>query len=187
MLWLTFLESWLFWYVDFLVCWHFGSWPFLLTDNELIVNYSLKRKLPPWLQVAGSSEPMFRLGFEIYRREGLSALYNGLTPTVIRCRIHNTSFSSKLVIGPNKLEGYTALSRTGFPGTNTLAYLAHSWATRRMKCCEYGRRTFPATGALFFAYEYSRCQCHKNFVSSSPKKKQKKLEYFPSVSLFSLV
>lgn len=51
-------------------------------------------------QVAGSSEPMFRLGYEIYRKEGLAALYNGLTPTVIR--------------------------------------------------------TFPATGALFFAYEYSR-------------------------------
>lgn len=51
-------------------------------------------------QVAGSSEPMFRLGYDIYRREGLAALYNGLTPTVLR--------------------------------------------------------TFPATGALFFAYEYSR-------------------------------
>ena len=43
---------------------------------------------------------MFRLGFDIYRKEGLGALYNGLTPTLIR--------------------------------------------------------TFPATGALFFAYEYSR-------------------------------
>jgi solute carrier family 25 ornithine transporter 2/15 len=43
---------------------------------------------------------MFGLGFDIYRKEGLGALYNGLTPTLIR--------------------------------------------------------TFPATGALFFAYEYSR-------------------------------
>ena len=47
-----------------------------------------------------SSAPMFKTGLDIYRREGLAALYSGLTPTVLR--------------------------------------------------------TFPATGALFFAYEYSK-------------------------------
>ena len=46
------------------------------------------------------SEPLFRSGLNIARSEGALALYNGLTPTLIR--------------------------------------------------------TFPATGALFFAYEYSK-------------------------------
>jgi len=51
-------------------------------------------------QVSGVSEPLFRSGLNIARSEGALALYNGLTPTLIR--------------------------------------------------------TFPATGALFFAYEYSK-------------------------------
>ncbi len=51
-------------------------------------------------QVSNSKAPMFRTGLDIYRREGLAALYSGLTPTVLR--------------------------------------------------------TFPATGALFFAFEYSK-------------------------------
>ncbi len=56
--------------------------------------------LPPPDQVSGSTAPMFRTFADIYKREGLSALYSGLAPTVLR--------------------------------------------------------TFPATGALFFAYEYSK-------------------------------
>ena len=68
--------------------------------SDIINAYHTKKYFTIFYQVAGSSEPMFRLGFDIYRKEGLGALYNGLTPTVIR--------------------------------------------------------TFPATGALFFAYEYSR-------------------------------
>ncbi len=55
---------------------------------------------PPPDQVSGSTAPMFRTFADIYKREGLSALYSGLAPTVLR--------------------------------------------------------TFPATGALFFAYEYSK-------------------------------
>lgn len=51
-------------------------------------------------QVSGVSDPMIRTGFNIYKQEGMLALYNGLTPSLIR--------------------------------------------------------TFPATGALFFAYEYSK-------------------------------
>ena len=47
---------------------------------------------------------MIRTGINIYKREGILALYNGLTPTLIR--------------------------------------------------------TFPATGALFFAYEYSKKFMH---------------------------
>lgn len=59
-------------------------------------------------QVSGVSQPLFRAGADIVRREGVMALYNGLTPTLIR--------------------------------------------------------TFPATGALFFAYEYS-----KKFMQSMTK------------------
>jgi len=51
-------------------------------------------------QVAGVSAPLIRTAIDIYKTEGILALYNGLTPTLIR--------------------------------------------------------TFPATGALFFAYEYSK-------------------------------
>ena len=51
-------------------------------------------------QVSGVSEPLIRAGLDILRKEGVMALYNGLTPSLIR--------------------------------------------------------TFPATGALFFAYEYSK-------------------------------
>merc|ERR1712038_1868935 len=35
-------------------------------------------------QVSGISEPMFRAGYQIFRNEGILALYNGLLPTVIR-------------------------------------------------------------------------------------------------------
>jgi len=56
------------------------------------------------LQVSGSSTPMLVMMSQIYRQEGLLALYNGLGPTVIR--------------------------------------------------------TFPATGALFLAYEYSKKWLH---------------------------
>ena len=60
------------------------------------------------LQVAGSSTPMLKLMSEIYRREGLAALYSGLGPSIIR--------------------------------------------------------TFPATGALFLAYETSKKYMH-SFIS----------------------
>jgi len=56
-------------------------------------------------QVSGVSDPLFRAGMDIIRKEGVMALYNGLTPTLIR--------------------------------------------------------TFPATGALFFAYEYSKKLMHQ--------------------------
>ena len=51
-------------------------------------------------QVTGSKEAMFKVAKQIYRSEGIVALYNGLTPTLLR--------------------------------------------------------TFPATGALFLAYETSK-------------------------------
>jgi len=35
-------------------------------------------------QVSGISEPMFKAGYQIFRNEGILALYNGLLPTVIR-------------------------------------------------------------------------------------------------------
>jgi len=55
------------------------------------------------LQVTGATTPMLVMMKDIYVKEGLMALYNGLGPTVLR--------------------------------------------------------TFPATGALFFAYEYSKSLC----------------------------
>lgn len=36
------------------------------------------------IQVAGSTRGMFDVGLEIFRKEGPLALYNGLTPTVLR-------------------------------------------------------------------------------------------------------
>lgn len=56
------------------------------------------------LQVSGGKTPMLKLMTEIYRKEGILALYNGLGPTLLR--------------------------------------------------------TFPATGALFLAYEYSKKLMH---------------------------
>ena len=56
------------------------------------------------LQVSGGKTPMLKLMSEIYRNEGILALYNGLGPTLLR--------------------------------------------------------TFPATGALFLAYEYSKKFMH---------------------------
>jgi hypothetical protein len=40
--------------------------------------------------------------------------------------IHNTSFSSQLMNGPNKLECYITQHWKGLPKTNSLAYLAHT-------------------------------------------------------------
>ena len=37
-----------------------------------------------FFQVSGISEPMFKAGYQIFRNEGILALYNGLLPTVIR-------------------------------------------------------------------------------------------------------
>ena len=64
-----------------------------------LISHRMTLYCPP-MQVSGVSEPMFRAGLDIVRKEGVMALYNGLTPSLIR--------------------------------------------------------TFPATGALFFAYEYSK-------------------------------
>eukprot|EP00096_Caligus_rogercresseyi_P007217 TRINITY_DN25018_c0_g1_i1.p1 TRINITY_DN25018_c0_g1~~TRINITY_DN25018_c0_g1_i1.p1 ORF type:complete len:296 (+),score=52.16 TRINITY_DN25018_c0_g1_i1:175-1062(+) len=36
------------------------------------------------LQVSGATTPMYRMAMDIYRKEGLLALYNGLLPTLIR-------------------------------------------------------------------------------------------------------
>ncbi len=38
--------------------------------------------------------------------------------------------------GPNKLGWYITLGWKGFPGTNTLAYWAHSQVVKKMKCCK---------------------------------------------------
>ncbi len=57
--------------------------------------------------------------------------------TVSRIRIHNTSFSSQLMKGPNKPECYVTLDWKGSPWANTLAYWPHSWFAKKMKCCVY--------------------------------------------------
>lgn len=36
------------------------------------------------IQVAGSTKGMFAVGLDIFRKEGCFALYNGLTPTILR-------------------------------------------------------------------------------------------------------
>ncbi len=38
---------------------------------------------------------------------------------------------------PNKLECNNTLGWNDLPGTNTLAYWAHSHLMKKMKCCEY--------------------------------------------------
>jgi hypothetical protein len=60
---------------------------------------------------------------------------------VTRVRIHNTSFSSKLTIWPNKLECLAlVIILTCLVLWNSLAYWADSWVTKKMECCEYGTR-----------------------------------------------
>ncbi len=52
--------------------------------------------------------------------------------------IHNTSFSSYLTNGPNKLDRYITLTLKTLPGTNTFSYWVHLKVTKKMKCCKYG-------------------------------------------------
>ncbi len=52
--------------------------------------------------------------------------------------IYDTSFLYQLTNGPNKPEWFTTLCWKGLPGTNNLAYWAHSKVMKKMKCCEYG-------------------------------------------------
>jgi hypothetical protein len=59
-----------------------------------------------------------------------------------RGRIHNTSFSLKIINQPNKLECYIKLGWKGLPATNALAYWACSKVIMKMKCCEYSPRSF---------------------------------------------
>jgi len=54
--------------------------------------------------------------------------------------IHNTSFSSRLTNGPNKLECYIALRWKHLPIANTLASWAHLQLEMKMKGCEHGPR-----------------------------------------------
>jgi hypothetical protein len=49
----------------------------------------------------------------------------GFTQAIIWGHMHNTSFSSQLMNGPNNLKCYNTLGWNGLPGTNTLAYSAH--------------------------------------------------------------
>ncbi len=53
-----------------------------------------------------------------------------------RVCIQNTSFSSLLTNGSYKLQHYITLGWKGLPGTNTLANWAHSYVSKKMKCCE---------------------------------------------------
>jgi hypothetical protein len=60
---------------------------------------------------------------------------------------HNTSFSLQLINGPNKLKGNFAPGKPFQPSVNVniLAYLAHSYVMKKMKCCEYRTRTVSIT------------------------------------------
>jgi hypothetical protein len=59
----------------------------------------------------------------------------------MRGRIHNTSFYSKIKNRPNKLEFYITLGWKGLLPDNTIAYLAHLYVMKKMKCSEYGATT----------------------------------------------
>jgi hypothetical protein len=51
--------------------------------------------------------------------------------------VHNTSFSSELSNGPNKIEWYITLGLKCVQGTNTLVYLAPSYVTKKLKYSVY--------------------------------------------------
>jgi len=53
----------------------------------------------------------------------------------------HTSFSSQLTNGSNKLECYITLGCKGLTGANTLVYLAQSYVTNKLECCEGGPRS----------------------------------------------
>ncbi len=50
-----------------------------------------------------------------------------------------TTFTRIPSPGPNKLECYILLGF--FKEKNTVAYWAHSWVAKKIKCCEYGPRS----------------------------------------------
>jgi hypothetical protein len=51
--------------------------------------------------------------------------------------IHNTWFSSEIIIRPIKLECYITLGQIGLVGKTALAYWSYSQVLKKMKCCEY--------------------------------------------------
>ncbi len=65
-----------------------------------------------------------------------------------RRRDHNTSFSSKLMSKPNKLEFFSVASLSSLMKCNTLAYWAHSYVIKKMKYCEYGLMSLTKRGVL---------------------------------------
>ncbi len=68
--------------------------------------------------------------------------YNECLSTLSLCvlvvdRIIGYKTSGVVKWAPNKLQCYITLELKGFPVTNTLAYLTHSYVMKKMKCCEY--------------------------------------------------
>ncbi len=74
------------------------------------------------------SQPLFNCYGQFYKD----------STSVTRGRIYNTSFSSYLTNGPNKLECYIKLGWKAMPVINTLVFGAHSEAIKKMTCCYYG-------------------------------------------------
>ncbi len=121
--------------------------------------------------------------------------------------IHNTSFSSELTNGPNRLECYIKLGWKSFPVTNTLTYQACSM---NMKCCEYeprnciqntsfsseitngpnklecyiklGWKSFPVTNTLTYQACLMNMKCSeydpRNFISAELTNGTNKLECY---------
>jgi hypothetical protein len=58
-------------------------------------------------------------------------------------RIQNTSFSSELMNGSNKLESLSLASLSSLARYTVLADWAHSYVTKKMKCFEYGLCILP--------------------------------------------
>ncbi len=79
--------------------------------------------------------------------------------------------------GINKLECYSTLGRKSSTGTSTLAYLAHSKLSKKLKCCKYatallsnirlGRKIVHVTIATAYLVRISMTK-KKVFVTMTP-------------------
>ncbi len=59
---------------------------------------------------------------------------------------HSTTFYLYVINWPNRLDCYITLGWKVFPGTNTLAYWAHSY---KKKCCEYNPKIISGANSFW--------------------------------------
>ncbi len=92
-----------------------------------------------------------------------------------------TSYSSKLNNGSNKLDYLSLASLSSLVLCNTLAYYAHSYVTKKIKCCEHGLSAhIHKTGQVHILKIINDCEqfseyhlCSKWTASQTTKKKVK--------------